>query len=57
MAFADAVDRYCADVESGGAKIECRPADQQHGMRDFVVSDLDGNLLTFGCPLAETKVG
>jgi hypothetical protein len=57
VAFADAVDRYCADVESGGAKIECRPADQQHGMRDFVVSDLDGNLLTFGCPLAETKVG
>ncbi len=53
--FADEVDQYCADIEARGAKIEGRPANREYGMRDFVVSDPDGNLLTFGCPLPETK--
>jgi len=55
--FADEVDEYCAQIKARGAKIEGEPADQQYGMRDFVVSDPDGNLLTFGCPLPEAKVG
>ena len=54
--FADEVDAYCAEVEARGAQIRLRPTDEEYGMRDFVLSDPDGNLLTFGCPLPENKV-
>jgi len=53
--FADEVDAYCAEIRQRGAKIEGEPADQQYGMRDFVMRDPDGNLLTFGCPLPDGK--
>jgi catechol 2,3-dioxygenase-like lactoylglutathione lyase family enzyme len=49
--FGDEVDTYYANLQSHGAKIEREPADEPYGMRDFVVSDPDGNLLTFGCEL------
>jgi catechol 2,3-dioxygenase-like lactoylglutathione lyase family enzyme len=52
--FADEVDAFCEEIRSRGARIEGQPADQQYGMRDFVVSDPDGNVLTFGCPLPES---
>jgi catechol 2,3-dioxygenase-like lactoylglutathione lyase family enzyme len=52
--FSDEVDTYCANLRSRGAKIEREPADEPYGMRDFVVSDPDGNLLTFGCELVRT---
>lgn len=55
VVFTDEVDQYCKEVEARGAQIQCQPADQQYGMRDFVMSDPDGNLLTFGCPLPEVK--
>lgn len=49
--FGDEVDRYYTTLRSRGAKIEREPADELYGMRDFVVNDPDGNLLTFGCEL------
>jgi catechol 2,3-dioxygenase-like lactoylglutathione lyase family enzyme len=52
--FADEVDVYCAEIQQRGARIKGEPADQEYGMREFVVSDPDGNLLTFGCPLPES---
>jgi catechol 2,3-dioxygenase-like lactoylglutathione lyase family enzyme len=51
--FCDEVDQYCADIQSRGATIHGEPADREYGMRDFVVSDPDGNVLTFGCSMPE----
>lgn len=50
--FADEVDSYFADVQARGAAIQLPPTNEDYGMRDFVVSDPDGNVLTFGCSLA-----
>jgi len=47
VVFSDEVDQFCAEIRARGARIEADPADQAYGMRDFVVSDPDGNLLTF----------
>jgi catechol 2,3-dioxygenase-like lactoylglutathione lyase family enzyme len=49
--FCDEVDGYHAEVLERAAKVELAPTDEPYGMRDFVVRDPDGNLLTFGCPL------
>ena len=54
--FCDKVDAYHAQVAQLGAKIEAAPADQEYGMRDFVLRDPDGNVLTFGCELAKDEV-
>ena len=27
------------------------PADQEYGLRDFGVKDLDGNIINFGCDI------
>jgi catechol 2,3-dioxygenase-like lactoylglutathione lyase family enzyme len=51
--FCDAVDAYCAEVGARGAQIRLEPTDEEYGMRDFVVRDPDGNVLTFGCSLPE----
>ena len=48
---ADEVDLYCATVRQRGAAIRTRPADQFYGLRDFVLNDPDGNLLTFSTPV------
>ena len=49
--FCDEVDRFHAEIAGLGAKIELPPTDEPYGMRDCVVRDPDGNLLTFGCSL------
>jgi len=49
--FCDEVDGYHAELSVRGAEIPLAPADQPYGMRDFVLRDPDGNLLTFSCPL------
>ena len=53
--IAEEVDDYCARIseptrQCGGA-ILAEPADQFYGLRDFVLSDPDGNILTFSAPL------
>jgi uncharacterized glyoxalase superfamily protein PhnB len=47
----DEVDAYCAGIRERGARILAEPADQEYGLRDFVVSDPDGNVLTFSAPM------
>jgi uncharacterized glyoxalase superfamily protein PhnB len=54
--FTDEVDAYCAEVQQRGAKIECKPADQLYGLRDFGLSDPDGNMLNFACPVKIQEV-
>jgi uncharacterized glyoxalase superfamily protein PhnB len=58
VVFCDEVDAYHAQLKKRGANIELAPTDEPYGMRDFVVRDPDGNVLTFGCPLpaAEKEV-
>jgi uncharacterized glyoxalase superfamily protein PhnB len=51
--FSDEVDTYCAAAKARGAEIALEPTDEPYGMRDFVVRDPDGNVLTFGCPLPQ----
>ena len=51
--FSDEVDAYCETVKERGAEIALEPTDEPYAMRDFVVRDPDGNVLTFGCPLPE----
>jgi uncharacterized glyoxalase superfamily protein PhnB len=46
--FCDEVDDYYQSVSGKGAKTEITLDDRPYGMRDFAVSDLDGNSLTFG---------
>lgn len=45
----DEVDTYFAQVKAAGAKVKAEPANRVYGMRDFAVTDLDGNLISFGC--------
>jgi catechol 2,3-dioxygenase-like lactoylglutathione lyase family enzyme len=49
--FADEVDAYCEAIKGRGAEIALEPTDEPYGMRDFVMKDPDGNVLTFGCSL------
>jgi catechol 2,3-dioxygenase-like lactoylglutathione lyase family enzyme len=49
--LAEEVDDYCALLRQRGATILADPADQYYGLRDFVLSDPDGNVLTFSAPL------
>ncbi len=46
--FCENVDGYYEDFTSKGAKIVVALSDQPYSMRDFVIEDPDGNLLTFG---------
>ena len=52
--IADEVDVYCATIRQRGATILAEPADQFYGLRDFVLRDPDGNILTFSTPLHNT---
>jgi uncharacterized glyoxalase superfamily protein PhnB len=47
----DEVDGYFGSIRARGVKPEREPADQFYGMRDFEISDPDGNRLLFGCNL------
>lgn len=49
--FCDAVDEYYAEIVASGARIQSPPKDYEYGMRDFVVEDLDSNLITFGAEI------
>lgn len=46
--FVTDVDAVHAELAARGAKILKPPQDYAYGMRDFGVTDLDGNQLTFG---------
>jgi len=46
--FCENVDEYYVDFSSKGAKIIVALDNQPYSMRDFVIEDPDGNLLTFG---------
>jgi catechol 2,3-dioxygenase-like lactoylglutathione lyase family enzyme len=46
--FCDDVDGYHAEITAKGAIAQAPPKDYDYGMRDFVITDPDGNLLGFG---------
>ena len=46
--FVRDVDAVHAELVSRGANVVKPPQDYDYGMRDFDVTDLDGNQLTFG---------
>jgi catechol 2,3-dioxygenase-like lactoylglutathione lyase family enzyme len=48
----DEVDALHADLLKRGAKILNAPKDQDYGLRDFAIADLDGNMIFFA---SETK--
>lgn len=45
------VDQVAAELVARGARFESGPMNQQYGMRDFAVLDLDGHKLGFWQPL------
>jgi len=45
------VDNYFELCKQNGADIVVEPADQEYGLRDFGVKDLDGNIINFGCDI------
>ena len=49
--FVDDVDALHADLVRRGARVMSDPSDQNYGIRDFDVTDLDGNMIYFGMPL------
>lgn len=51
--FVDEVDQLAAAIIARGARVECPLADQAYGLRDVMFLDLDGNRLSFGCPVAK----
>jgi catechol 2,3-dioxygenase-like lactoylglutathione lyase family enzyme len=46
--FVDDVDSLHTELAARGARIVKPPQDYAYGMRDFDVTDLDGNTITFG---------
>jgi uncharacterized glyoxalase superfamily protein PhnB len=52
--FVTDVDALYQELKSRGARTLSEPKDYDYGMRDFEVSDLDGNQLSFG--MASTAV-
>lgn len=46
--FVRDVDAVHAELASRGVRVVKAPADYAYGMRDFDVTDLDGNQITFG---------
>ena len=53
--FAHDVDPLYADFTARGAQVVGPPQDYPYGMRDFNVSDLDGNDLCFGMESKQAK--
>ena len=50
------VDQVAAELIARGARFESGPMNQQYGMRDFAVLDLDGHKLGFWQPLPSPEV-
>ena len=46
--FVDDVDAYHVDITARGATAQAPPKDYEYGMRDFGITDPDGNILGFG---------
>src|SRR5262245_730086 len=46
--FVDDVDALHAELVKRGAKVLTEPRDEDYGIRDFDVTDLDGNMIYFG---------
>ncbi len=53
--FCDGVDDFYREMVGRGARVDGEPKDPSYGMRDFVVKDLDGNLLSLGAPVKNQK--
>ena len=51
--FCDEVDTLYDDLVKKGVKINSPIGDQAYGLRDFNISDPDGNMLGFGASLEE----
>lgn len=49
--FCDEVDSYFDHIRSKGALVMYPPKDWPYGMRDFRITDPDGNHISFGCDL------
>ena len=47
--FCDEVDGYFAMIKGKGARVKYPPQDTPYGMREFMIADLDGHHLAFGC--------
>jgi len=45
------VDNYFEFCRQNGADIVVEPTDQEYGLRDFGLNDLDGNIINFGCDI------
>ena len=45
----DEVDEYFQKIKAAGATPASEPGDRMYGMKDFIVRDLDGNQVSFGC--------
>ena len=50
----DDVDVLHADLVKRGAKIPNVPKDQDYGLRDFGIADIDGNMIFFGMELGKS---
>lgn len=46
--FCEGVDELYESISSNGAKVIVAISNQEYSMRDFVIEDPDGNLITFG---------
>ena len=49
--FCDEVDSYFAEIKKRGAKVKYAPENAPYGMREFMIADLDGHHLAFGCDI------
>lgn len=53
--FCDDIDAYHHEISARGAKIQGSPKDQEYGMRDFFIEDLDGNIIGLGKKIGKPK--
>ena len=49
--YVDDVDAVHADLVTRGARILNAPQDQDYGLRDFAIADIDGNMIFFATEL------
>ena len=52
--YVDDVDAVHADLVKRGAKILNAPRDQDYGLRDFAIADIDGNMIFFATELKQS---
>lgn len=52
--YVDDVDAVHADLVKRGARILTAPKDQDYGLRDFGIADLDGNMIFFATELKKS---